>query len=542
MRYLKYLFLFITFQVFGQNIIGFNEAEVNELSSFDLEFNLTNAEGVKAIQFDIPINTSAIELLSGHQLSERASGFSISVSVVNQSSLRVVLFSVNGSVINSGTGEVFKLKLKSKTLPGTYTINITNEVISGVNGSSLAFEKSSSSIIVKGSHFNLVTTSLNFGRVPIGNQATGNITISNSGNEPLIISSTNIAAPFSILTGLPLTINANSSSNLSVGLNTDAKYNSNISLNYVSNDNDPLRKIQSSSISANVYAVNEIHIGAGSGEIHSEVFIPVLINNMEPFNGFQFDVILPNNVSYVLNSTELSSRKTDHIISASIVETNKLRIVSYSPSNSNFTGAQGEVLTFKLKPSVSSGSYTLRIQNPIITHSTLGDIESDSYNGTLSINAPNLVTSFSSYDFGRIPTTGTHTKNLILTNNGRADLNISSFIYDQSYFTIDEALPILLEPNQSQEITIQVLKSTPLSFNQDISIRHNDPDSQNIVNLRGILFSPNFIEVENSVISVPSDTFDVVFKLSNNDPVTAIQFDVQMPAEFNLSANDFFIF
>ena len=71
---------------------------------------------------------------------------------------------------------------------------------------------------------------------------------------------------------------------------------------------------------------------------------------MEPFNGFQFDVVLPNNVSYVLNSTELSSRKTDHLISASIVETNKLRIVSYSPSNSNFTGAQGEVLTFKLKP------------------------------------------------------------------------------------------------------------------------------------------------------------------------------------------------
>lgn len=177
MRYLKYLFLFVTFQVFGQNIIGFNEAEVNELSSFDLEFNLTNAEGVKAIQFDIPIDTSAIELLSGHQLSERASGFSISVSTVNQSSLRVVLFSINGSVISSGTGELFKLKLKSKTLPGTYNINITNEVISGVNGSSIAFEKSSSSIIVKGANFNLVTTSLNFGRVPIGNQATRSVTL-----------------------------------------------------------------------------------------------------------------------------------------------------------------------------------------------------------------------------------------------------------------------------------------------------------------------------------------------------------------------------
>jgi len=356
MRYFKFLFLFIAFHIYGQNIIGFNDAEVNELSAFDLEFNLTNTEGVKALQFDIPLNNSAIDLLSGHQLSERASGFSISVSLVNQSSLRVVLFSVNGSVINSGSGELFKLKLKSKTLPGTYNINISNEVVSGVNGSSLAFEKSSSSIIVKGAHFNLVTTSLNFGRVPIGNQATGSITISNSGNEPLIISSTNIIAPFNILTELPLTINANSSSNLSIGLNTDAKYNSNISLNYVSNDSDPLRKIQSSSISANVYAVNEIHIGAGAGEIHSEVSIPVSINNMEPFNGFQFDVVLPNNVSYVLNSTELSSRKTDHLISASIVENNKLRIVSYSPSNSNFTGAQGEVLTFKLKPSVSSGS------------------------------------------------------------------------------------------------------------------------------------------------------------------------------------------
>ena len=202
----------------------------------------------------------------------------------------------------------------------------------------------------------------------------------------------------------------------------------------------------------------------------------------------------------------------------------------------------GFQLTFKLKPSVSSGSYTLRVQNPIITHSTLGDIESDSYNGTLSINAPNLVTSFSSYDFGRISTTATHTKNLTLTNNGSADLNISSLIYDQSYFIIDEALPIFLEPNQSEEVTIRVIKSTPTSFNEDISIRHNDPDSQNIVNLRGTLFSPNFIGVENTVITVPSESFNVLFKLSNNDPVTAIQFDVQMPAEFNLSADDFSLF
>ena len=68
------------------------------------------------------------------------------------------------------------------------------------------------------------------------------------------------------------------------------------------------------SFSADIFAVNEIYIGSGQGESNSEITIPVSISNMESFSGFQFDITLPNDVSYVENSTIFSSRSEDHTL------------------------------------------------------------------------------------------------------------------------------------------------------------------------------------------------------------------------------------
>ncbi|NVK75924.1 MAG: choice-of-anchor D domain-containing protein, partial [Oceanospirillaceae bacterium] len=503
------------------------------------EFNLSNADAVKAIQFDVSFDSNAFSLSSNHVLTSRADGFSISTSIVDETTLRVILFSVNGSTISVGEGLLFSLDLNSKTLPGSFNTNISNIVISDSSGSSIEVTTTNASITVNGSILKVNTTAIDFGRVPLGGSSNKSISITNNGNQSLTISSTTTTSPFSIITELPVNIAAGTTTNLNVSLDTSSKYNSSITTEYSSNDNDPLRQLQATSIAANVYAVNEIHIGTGSGEIHTEISIPVTINNMEPFNGFQFDVVLPNDFSYVNNSAVLSSRKTDHVVSASVVDSNKLRIISYSSTNANFSGSEGEVLTFKLIPNVSNGTYNLNIQNPIITHTTLGNIESDSYKGSISIKAPNLVTSFSSFNFGRIPITSTYSKSITLTNNGNADLIISSIIYDQSIFRITKQLPISLTSGQNDELNIEVIKSTSGTFNENISIRHNDPDEQNLVAFSGELFSPNYIEIETKSIVLPTETVDFDLYLNNNDVVKAIQFDLSSPSNLGLKSSDF---
>ena len=57
--------------------------------------------------------------------------------------------------------------------------------------------------------------------------------------------------------------------NLTLQIVTSAKYNDSTVLSIQNNDPDPLRNIQSVLLIADVFAVNEIKIGAGSGEINT---------------------------------------------------------------------------------------------------------------------------------------------------------------------------------------------------------------------------------------------------------------------------------
>ena len=59
---------------------------------------------------------------------------------------------------------------------------------------------------------------------------------------------------------------------------------------------------------------------------NTQITIPVSISNMEPFSGFQFDVTLPNDVSYVENSAAFTTRASDYNILANMID-NTLRFV-----------------------------------------------------------------------------------------------------------------------------------------------------------------------------------------------------------------------
>ena len=106
---------------------------------------------------------------------------------------------------------------------------------------------------------------------------------------------------------------------------------------------------------------------------------------MERFSGFQFDITLPNDVTFVENSSIYTSRASDHTIAANVISDNKLRFVAYSNSNATFSGNSGEVFNFKIIPNLNSGTYSLNISNAIISNVELGDITSDVYNGSFSI-------------------------------------------------------------------------------------------------------------------------------------------------------------
>ena len=524
------LIFLISFTTVAQNTFSISSESETVGDPFTLDISLTNSNEVSAFQFDLSLNENAYEL-SGRTLTTRAASHTLSVNTVDENTIRVLVYSAANQIISSGSGTILNLTFTSKNEPGTYNLSISNIVLSDQNGESVSANSTSGSVTLLGPRYDLSTTAEDFGKIPMESSPTRNVTITNSGNEDLEIASYAIDAPFSIAQNFPVTITSGDSISFTLEVDTSTKQEVTNELTFSTNDQDPLRAIQSTTIQADIFAVNEIHIGSGQGVSNSEITIPISISNMESFSGFQFDVTLPIDVSYVENSTVFSSRSEDHAIVANMINSNTLRFVSYSGSNTNFSENDGEVFSFKIIPNINSGTYSLPITNPIISNPVLGDITSDAYNGSFTINAPYLSTSIQVLDYGNIPITEVQTTNITLTNTGAATLIIDELVFDSSKFSFPLEIPTTLEVNESTTIALEFTPTQIGSFNENISIRNNSPEKQQIINIKANVFSPNYLKLQDTDVS-RSNSYNININLVNKDNIRAIQFDLNIPDGF----------
>lgn len=116
----------------------------------------------------------------------------------------------------------------------------------------------------------------------------------------------------------------------------------------------------------------------------TSVELPINMTNSVALTSFQFDLYLPDGVKIAtdnygdyeifVSDTRTSTRK--HTVSAAEQSDGAIRILCYSPSNANFSGSTGEVLTINLTTtsSASAGTYKATIKNQ-----TLSTIDLTSY-------------------------------------------------------------------------------------------------------------------------------------------------------------------
>ena len=132
-------------------------------------------------------------------------------------------------------------------------------------------------------------------------------------------------------------------------------------------------------------ASNILQIHDASGEPYDTITVYVEIINDDQFVAFQFDLPLPEQITYLLNSACLTDRSVDHIIISSIINDDTLRILSYSPTNTAFIGNNGNIAYFKLVAGNVPGNYPLNLVNPIISDSNSINILTDVITGTITI-------------------------------------------------------------------------------------------------------------------------------------------------------------
>ena len=195
--------------------------------------------------------------------------------------------------------------------------------------------------------------------------------------------------------------------------------------------------------------------------------------------------------------------------------------------------------SFDLIPNVSSGTYSLATSGEIISNSALGNVESDSFAGSITINAPNLYISSAdaTLNLGRIPMTAAVTREITLRNSGNADLVIDEVVYNSNTLSSNISTPLTLTSSESSDKTVTFSPATAGAFSSSLSIRHNGAAEQNVVQVTADVFSPNYLYIEENTV-FREEAHVIRLGLSNNDAIRAVQFDINIPDGFVLDLDN----
>ena len=249
------------------------------------------------------------------------------------------------------------------------------------------------------------------------------------------------------------------------------------------------------------------------------------INNMEPFVGFQFDLSLPAPLSFVPDSAFLSERKANHNISANMINSNTLRVVSYSIDNQIFSGNDGKILELGFNAEGVGGYYGIYLNNVIIGDSMGINIVSAYTNGNIQIAAAD-INAINYIDFGDVSILDTLTKSLTINNYGNDTLEIGSIKFSNSSFSSSQILPLNINPGNSFSIDVSFNHATESAVSGKMDIFSNDPDENPFtIDLSGNAFIPNYISVNDSIYNY-GDTMFVNINVDNLEPFTGFQFDL----------------
>ena len=528
----KFLLIFVLSSqlLLSQNSINISSDPVSVDEDFSIGIAFSNADDISAFQFDLQFDNNAMQLRSGHSLTNRVGNHTISTNVIGDNIIRVVVISSTNETINPGTGTVVNLNFTSNNEPGNFDMIFSNVVFSDSGGSQISISPNDNQVTILGPKFKLLTTNIDFGRVSRSSNQSRTIQILNEGNETLTILSQNLSSPLSISETFPINIPAGVNFSITLTLDTTESQVISDQTLFETNDADESRGLQELSVEADIYSVNEIYVGNNSGNLGSNILIPVSINNMDSFTSFQLDITIPSGVEYVQNSVALSGREEDHSISAAVINPNTLRVISYSPNNLNFNSTSGEVFSFSLLPVSNSGYHPLDISNSIISNLDLGDVISDVYSGYITINAP-LLNVNSTLDFGRVPLSISTDKNISIANIGDSNLIINQIVYESSLLSGSLEAPLTLANGQDTEMVVTFTPESVGQFSSSILINHNSAENQNTIQVTADVFSPNYLYIEDKSVNRDND-YIINLGISNNDEIRAIQFDINIPDGF----------
>ena len=513
------------------NGITLSSAEGAPGDVVEFELSVKNMEAFVAFQTEIPLGDN-LSYVENSAVLYRKADHELVASVVN-GVLKIYAFSLSNSEFQDNDGKIASFQLKFGTNPGIFTLSNTKSKIVNVMGEELPLSTVDGIVSIVTPKAEITTPQLDYGHNPIRKTYTKTLTVKNVGNATLTITELLFSdASLSCPSFTEREVYAGNSTSFSIEYAPVMPGKVTYEITVVSNASNGNIK---PTVTADPYSVNELRLDQISGYCDSVIDYNVRINNMDEMCGFQFYVKMPAALQYQTGSMELSSRKTDHIGTASM-RNDTLVVMAYSPSNAAFSDNDGVIATLKIKIKGNNGYHYLYPKNFIIANAAAENVLSASYNGYVNVRSPKISVS-STHEFAASSLTETTAENFSIKNNGNAPLRIDSVQFTRDYLFTTTEFPLVINDYSSSNINVSCSKNTEGDFSGVMRIYSNDASNGLLlVNISGNRYEPNELQLDHEVIT-SLDYLDVVVNLNNYSELTALQADFTFQSEYYTLSN-----
>jgi len=509
---------------YAANTLSLSSVSGHPGDELTVSVSLTNSDAVTALQASIPLGESLSYVAGSAVLnSARSNGHSLIANVVN-GTLRIAVFSVSNAALKGSEGELLKFRIKLGNEPATYSLT-AELTLAGAGSEQLAATVTEGSTTLLSPKIEVVTTSLDYGHIPIRSTYTRTLQVRNTGNEPLSLTAFEFSAQEFSVESEQHTIAAGQTQSIVITFAPTVHGAITEQLRIRSNavNAHDVYGANRCTLIADPFSVNELRMQPASGISDDTVTVTVRMNNMEAIVGAQFSLKLPTALEYVAGSAKALSRAASHSVLTK-QSNDTLTVILFSMTNAAVSGDDGDLLTLDFRLNGRSGGYTLKPVNTMLVNAAQQNMVSAVYQASVTIQSP-TISSNSSLDFGHVPVNRPCTASYAVRNTGSVPLIISGAAFLSEGLRVITPLPIEVARNTTQNIDIELTPGSDGSFTTTMQLYTNDPNTRmKSVSLTADIYEPNALTFRGAA---GNGQYRLAVDLANYSDIAGVQFDVE---------------
>ncbi len=349
---------------------------------------MSNQVPLSAIQLEVSLPDSARYVANSITRGTAIpSAFQVTANQVGRL-LKIICYTTDKTTISASNGEYFAFKVVMNEYPSSYPVTFSQAILTDTRGQNVLSSSTNGAIQLTSPRLS-VSSSIAYGVLNVGQAVYEKaFSISNTGNEPLIVSAINFSnTKFRVKSvTLPFTVTGGSSKNLVMQLTDVDPGLKSAEMTVLSNERTP---VISSTLSAEIIANFEIAALNLTARPGNQTQCEISLRNDLNISAFQFDLTLPQEISPASLSLVPTNRLAGWSLECSKLANGQFRIMAYSPTNAAITGTTGVVFSipFQMPTTMVQGNYNITLSNVIIANSKGENSVTKSTNGVITVTA-----------------------------------------------------------------------------------------------------------------------------------------------------------